>query len=154
MLMITATETAYAQQNFGSHCTGNWKGTMYMYSKGILSDSVPVTLNVTPQNDSVFQWKMDYLSAKMPVTKDYHLIYKGGNHYQFDEGDGVKIDTYLFVNRLISVFETEGILLTSLYEWNKDELYFEVSSGNKSRSNTEVQSYQIGFLQNIRFKRN
>jgi hypothetical protein len=144
---------ALAQQDFGSRCTGNWKGMMSIYSKGVLVDSVPVTLEVTRQNDSVFRWKMDYLSAKMPITKDYRLIYKGGNHYQIDEGDGIRIDTYLFVNRLVSVFETQGILLTSSYEWKTDELYFEVTSGMKQATDSEVQSYQVGYLQNVHFKR-
>lgn len=82
------------------------------------------------------------------------MVYKEGNYYQIDEGYGIKIDSYLFANRLVSVFETEGILLTSVYELHENELYFEVTSGTKEKSDAEVQSYHVGFLQNIRFKRN
>lgn len=153
-LLILMSQSTIAQTgNFGKECLGTWKGTMHMYSQGRLRDSVSVVLEVTQQNDSVFGWKMDYLSEKMPVTKDYRLIHKGRNHYQTDEGDGIILDGYLFGKRLISVFETGGILLTSAYELRKDELYFEVTSSNKEKSDSEVQSYQVGFLQNILFKR-
>ncbi len=153
-LVILFSQSALAQSgNFGKECIGTWKGTMHIYSQGRLADSVSVILEVKQQNDSVFGWKMDYLSEKMPLTKDYRLIYKGQNRYQTDEGDGIKIDGYLFGKRLVSVFETEGILLTSAYELRKEELYFEVTSSRKEKSDTEVQSYQVGFLQNVLFKR-
>lgn len=153
VLMLLVSGNGFSQPNFGIRCTGNWKGTMHIYSRGALVDSLPVILEVKPQNDSVFQWKMEYLSPKMPVTKDYLLVHKGGNHYQIDERDETRIDTYLFVNRLVSVFETEGILLTSTYELRGNELYFEVTSGTKEKSGAAVQSYHIGFLQNVLFKR-
>ena len=153
-LLIFISQNAVAQSgNFGKECIGTWKGTMHIYSQGKLVDSVSVVLEVKPQNDSVFGWKMDYLSEKIPLTKDYRLIYKGQNHYQTDEGDGIKLDGYLFGKRLISVFETEGVLLTSAYELRTNELYFEVTSSNKGKSDSGVQSYQIGFLQNVLFKR-
>lgn len=154
LLIILISGNAVAQANFGLRCAGNWKGTMHSYSQGVLTDSVPVVLEVSQQDDSVFRWKMEYLSEKKPLVKDYHLVYKGGNFYQIDEGSGIEIDAYLFANRLVSVFETEGVLLTSVYEWNKDTLVFEITSGTKEKSNAEVQSYHVGFLQNIRFKRN
>lgn len=153
IFLIVLTSTTVFSQNFGSRCIGNWKGTMHIYSEGILTDSVPVILEVRQQDDSVFRWKMEYLSKKNPMAKDYHLVYKGGNYYQIDEGYGIKLDSYLFGNRLVSVFEAEGILLTSHYEWKKDELYFEVTSGTKEKSDAEVQSYHVGFLQNIWFKK-
>ena len=152
-LMILFSGNVFSQHNFGLQCVGNWKGTMHIYSEGILTDSVPVILEVRQQDDSVFRWKMEYLSKKNPMAKDYHLVYKGGNYYQIDEGYGIKLDSYLFGNRLVSVFETEGILLTSHYEWKKDELYFEVTSGTKEKSDAEVQSYHVRFLQNVLFKR-
>lgn len=153
-LTVLVSGTAFSQRNFGLQCVGDWKGTMHIYSEGVLTDSVRVHLEVRQQDDSVFRWKMHYLSEKNPINKDYHLVYNGGNRYQIDEGYGIKIDAYLFVNRLVSVFETEGILLTSVYELNNNELYFEVTSGTKEKSDAEVQSYHVGFLQNVRLRRN
>jgi hypothetical protein len=152
-LTILISGTVFSQQDFGSRCIGNWKGIMHIYSQGLLVDSVPATLDVQQENDTLFTWKIGYLSEKSPLIKDYALIYKGENHYQIDEGNGIKIDAYLFVNRLVSVFETEGILLTSTYEVRENELYFEVTSGTKEKSDAQVQSYRVGFLQNIRFKK-
>ncbi len=155
-LLILLSQSAIAQSsNFGKECLGTWKGTMHMYSQGKLRDSIAVILEVKQQNDSVFGWKMDYLSEKMPVTKDYRLIYKGRNHYQTDEGDGILLDGYLFNKQLFFVFQVKNIFMTSSYELRKDELYFEVTSSSKeeSESDPEIQSYQVGFLQNVLFKR-
>ena len=153
-LLLLITQSAAAQSgNFGKECIGTWKGMMHMYSQGRLRDSIPVILEVTQQNDSVFGWKMEYLSEKMPITKPYRLIYKGNNVYQTDEGEEILLDGYLFDKRLIFVFQVENILLTSAYELRKDELYFEVTSATKEKSDAEVQSYQVGFLQNVLFKR-
>lgn len=143
-----------AQENFGTWCSGNWKGTMYLCEDGKVTDSVPMKLTVKAKNDSVFRWKMEYLSAKYPLTKDYKLLYKNENQYQFDEGDDILIDSYLFANKLMSVFEVGQTVLTSVYELrNNNELYFEISSGIKEKSNSEVISYRVGFLQYVVFKR-
>lgn len=152
-LLILLSNSTFAQSDFGNRCAGRWKGTMYMYTQGKLTDSVPVVLEVTQQNDSVFGWKMNYLSKKLPLVKPYQLIYKGKNRYQTDEGNDIKIDGYLFVNRLISVFETEEILLTSTYELRGDTLYFEVTAGKKGPSDSEVRSYNMGSLQNVLFQK-
>lgn len=126
---------------------------MHMYNQGRLRDSIPVILEVTQQNDSVFGWKMEYLSEVMPITKPYRLIYKGNNFYQTDEGEEILLDGYLFDKRLIFVFQVENILMTSAYELRKDELYFEVTSSTMKKSDTEIQSYKVGALQHVLFKR-
>ena len=151
--LVLTTGNALSQQEFGTACAGNWKGMMHLFKAGALIDSVPLVLEINQKTDSVFQWKMQYLSEKMPVTKDYLLVFKGGNYFRIDEGNGIQIDAYLFSNRLVSQFETEGILLTSTYELRGDELYFEVTSGTKEKSDADVQSYHVGFLQHVRFKR-
>lgn len=62
-LMILVSGNVCSQQNFGIKCVGNWKGTMHIYNQGILTDSVPVILEVRQQDDSVCRWKMHYLES-------------------------------------------------------------------------------------------
>jgi hypothetical protein len=48
---------------FGDKCLGNWEGTMYIYGKGQLRDSVPVQLTVQKTaSPDTWTWKTSYLS--------------------------------------------------------------------------------------------
>ncbi len=127
-------QTAKSQTSFTDGCLGVWKGTMYIYNRGNLKDSVEVRLTVakTDKPDS-WTWKTEYLSVKMPMVKDYVLRLKDAskNTYITDEGNGIELNDYLFGNKLYCVFETSNIILTSTYELRGKELIFEVTSGKK-----------------------
>ncbi len=76
---------------------------------------------------------MQYLSQKMPMTKNYVLRIKDREKLVFvtDEGDGVELTDYQTGDKLYSVFETSGFLLTASYELQGEFLIFEVTSGKK-----------------------
>ena len=135
---------------------GEWRGIMHLYSKGMLTDSVPVVLTVNPKSDSILTWKTSYLSAKMPMVKDYSLkvidISKG--HYVTDEGGGLLLDTYYFDEVLYSVFEVQGLLLTATYRLLGDQIVFEVTSGKSSgKVSGDVTNYSVNFLQKVKLNR-
>ncbi len=146
-----------AQVAFGDKCIGNWKGTMYLYGKGQLRDSVPVQLTVQKTAiPNTWSWKTSYLSKTMPAVKDYQLVLKDAatNTYVTDEGDGVILKDYLFQNKLYNVFETQGIFLTSSYELIDDKLIFEVTSGKKlDEENKGVTNYSVTSLQRVIFRK-
>lgn len=145
-----------AQENFANKCVGKWEGMMYIYGKGQLRDSVPVELLVQKTNlDTVWKWKTSYLSKTMPAVKDYNLILKDvkSQTYATDEGRGIELMDYQFNNKLYSVFETHGVMLTSSYELLGNQLIFEVSSGKKLDDNKEVNNYSVLNLQRVVFKR-
>lgn len=145
-----------AQENFANKCVGKWEGMMYIFGKGQLRDSVPVELLVQKTNqDTVWKWKTSYLSKTMPVVKDYNLILKDAKSqtYATDEGGGIELIDYQFGNKLYSVFETHGVMLTSSYELLGNQLIFEVSSGKKLDENKEVNNYSVLNLQRVVFKR-
>ena len=106
-------------------------------------------------NLALFGWKTEYLSDKYPVVKDYKMKCPSDDNNRFiiDEGDGIELSEYLFGNKLYSVFETSGILLTSTYELIEDILIFEVTSGNKLEPEAEVNSYSVRNLQRVELKR-
>lgn len=145
-----------AQENFANKCVGKWEGMMYIYGKGQLRDSVPVELLVQKTNlDTVWKWKTSYLSKTIPAVKDYNLILKDAKSqtYATDEGGGIELMDYQFNNKLYSVFETHGVMLTSSYELLGNQLIFEVSSGKKLDDNKEVNNYSVLNLQRVVFKR-
>ncbi len=145
-----------AQENFANKCVGKWEGMMYIYGKGQLRDSVPVELLVQKTNlDTVWKWKTSYLSKTMPAVKDYNLILKDvkSQTYATDEGGGIELMDYQFNNKLYSVFETHGVMLTSSYELLGNQLIFEVSSGKKLDDKKDVTNYSVLNLQRVVFKR-
>jgi hypothetical protein len=90
-----------AQSPFADNCIGTWKGVMYISKNGIVKDSVSVRLTVGKHKDAAaWSWKTEYLSEKMPVTKDYVLRLKDAekNIYATDEGGGNRI-AGLFVRK-------------------------------------------------------
>ena len=139
-----------AQTSFPEKCLGIWTGTMHIYNRGLLVDSVTIKLNVTRTNaPDTFVWKTEYLSEKFPMVKDYKLVISDAGKGVFitDEGDGIILMDYLFENKLYSVFETQGILLTSTYEWLGNQIIFEVTSGKELQTTHGVKSYSVLNLQ-------
>lgn len=124
----------YGQEYFADKCEGKWKGIMYIYGKGQIRDSVPVELIVKKTTlPGTWIWKTSYLSKTYPIEKNYKLVLKDSaiQTYVTDEGDGIELLNYHFNNKLYSVFDTHGVMLTSSYELEGDELIFEVTSGKK-----------------------
>ncbi len=142
---------------FPDKVIGTWKGMMYMYKHGTIKDSVLVRLTIAKHTDAnAWSWKTEYLSAQRPAVKDYVLRLKDAtkNQYVTDEGGGVELTDYLVGNKLYSVFETGGFLLTSSYELIGERLIFEVTSGKKENStHPEIATYSTDNLQRVVFKR-
>ena len=156
LLLICSLNTLKAQCEFPEKCLGIWKGNMKIYTECKLVDSVDVMLTVTnTESSNVFGWKTEYLSEKYPVVKDYKMRCpaEGNNLYTIDEGDGIELNEYLFDNKLYSIFETSGFLLTSTYELIDDKIIFEVTSGAKLKSCGEVINYSVRNLQRVVFRR-
>lgn len=157
ILTLIVTINTSAQSKFGERCLGSWEGMMHIYSRGALKDSVLVRLTVEKTNTSnAWTWRSDYLSARMPMTKDYILRLPDPtkNKYITDEGDGVELTDYLYGNKLYSIFETHEVFLTSTYELIGNELIFEVTSGKmEPTTSSEIKTYSTDNLQRVVFKK-
>jgi hypothetical protein len=69
------------------------------------------------------------------------------------EEENVELFMYSFDNKLYSLFETESTMLSSTYEISKDTLYFEVNSATTQATGPMVTSFNIDYLQKVRFIR-
>lgn len=157
ILLFPCFNPLFAQKTFPDQCLGQWKGMMYIYSRSKLVDSVLVRFTAAPTaQPDAWTWKTEYISEKLPMVKDYVLRVKDAakGRYVTDEGDGIELAEYVFGNKMYSVFETGGILLTSSYELRGSELIFEVTSGEKlEATNEEVTNYSTNNLQRVVLRR-
>lgn len=148
--------TAASAQSFPDQLTGTWTGVMRMYKDGKVRDSVNIRFTVKPgAAPNTWSWKTDYLSDKMPMTKDYtlRLLHEASQTYELDEGGGVVLNDYLVGNKLYCVFETHDVMLTSTYELRDGALIFEVTSGKKLGERTEVVNYSVQHVQRAILRR-
>lgn len=154
--LLLAAPFLYAQQLNPNQLTGTWEGNMKIYAFGVLKDSVDIRLTIAPKDSVSWIWRTDYLSKKLPMTKDYVLVKGDSNCYITREGDGIDLINYVFGNKFYSTFETEGIFLTSSYELlPSGTLIFEVTSGKKKNSvgYPVVTNYSVEYLQRVLLKK-
>ncbi|MEM6379602.1 MAG: hypothetical protein AAF705_15465, partial [Bacteroidota bacterium] len=147
---------SFAQKSFPEKCLGEWEGMMYIYSNGSLVDSVSTSFDVArTEEPHTFTWITSYHSPTQPMVKDYKLklIDAEKKLYAVDEGNSIALHSYLFDNKLYSVFETQGILLTSSYELMGENLVFEVTSGTNLEPGKDVMNYSVRNLQRVVFKK-
>ena len=154
-LIFASLQTAMAQ-SFPDRLVGTWSGVMFMHKDGKIRDSVQVRFTVKLGSvPDTWSWKTEYLSERMPMTKDYTLKLQnaGAQVYAVDEGGGVVLYDYLFGDKLYSVFETQEVMLTSSYELRAAELIFEVTSGRKTAGGNGVTNYAVQHLQRAILRR-
>lgn len=154
VLFLSSSFSTFAQTLFPEKCLGVWHGMMHIYNQGILRDSVKVKFTVAKTAEAnAWTWKMEYLSEKMPMVKDYVLKLKDKEKgiYSTDEGGGLELMDYQFGNKLYSVFEVSGVLLTASYEWiDKSNLVFEVTSGKKGESPVkDITNFSVANVQRV-----
>jgi hypothetical protein len=154
VLLLGSSVSMSAQTLFPEKCIGVWQGMMHIYNQGILRDSVKVKFTVAKTAEAnAWTWKMEYLSEKMPMVKDYVLKLKDKEKgiYSTDEGGGLELMDYQFGNKLYSVFEVNGVLLTASYEWiDKSNLVFEVTSGKKGESPVkDITNFSVANVQRV-----
>lgn len=155
-MLLAANGSGFSQNLFPDQISGTWHGYLQLWSNGTKKDSVQVILTVSPKNDQSWQWKMEYLSEKNPMVKDYTMRIKDKekNIFITDEGGGVELEDYVFGNKLFSLFETQNFWLTSTQELKDGELIFEVTAGKKSNKlEKEVTNYAVTSMQRAVLRR-
>lgn len=148
--------STFAQKSFPEQCLGEWEGMMYIYSQGSLVDSVATSFSAArTEAPHTFTWVTSYHSPTQPMVKDYKLKLLDAEKklYAVDEGGGVALNAYLFDHKMYSVFETQGIVLTSTYELVDDALVFEVTSGTNLEPGRDVMNYSVRNLQRVVFRK-
>ena len=156
VLLLFTCSVAHTQELFPDRITGRWTGMLHLWKNGQHQDSVFVILHVKSLGSELWQWKMEYKSAMKPMTKDYTIRLKDRSSQLFitDEGGGVELEDYVFGDRMMSMFETGDIRLTSTHEISGDHLIFQVTAGRKTGTlDNGLTNYSITSLQRAVLRR-
>jgi len=143
-----------SQTQFIKSICGEWEGTIFIYNKNHV-DSVNAKLTIA-ETDTVncWTWRTEY-SDYRNTLKDYRIVYESDNKFFIDEGDGIKLSTYLYDNKLYSFFEAEQFKITATYEHTTDDkLIFEIIiANNPTELVDEITDYQTNGIQKVIFSR-
>jgi hypothetical protein len=144
----------HGQFNIPNDYEGNWHGMMYLSHSGAVHDSVNVQFLIQRMNNFEWQWKTDYKSDKMKLSKDYTLKYKGHNHYVLDEHNGIHLQFYLYGDKLFSIFEMGDQCFIGTYIFESNKIHFEIISGKYlSMENESIRHFHVVNVQRVTFKR-
>ena len=118
---------------------GEWSGELEIYNSSGLKQTIPMKIkNFKTDIQGVYGWYLIYGSDEEKGTRAYYLkaIDAKAGHFQIDEKNGIFLDSYLIGNRMISTFEVEHSLITSIYTLVEDgSMLFEIIAANTNASN-------------------
>lgn len=112
--------------------------------------------------ESEYEGKNDYTiifgEGENKQTRSYTLLEKNASkgNYILDENNGILLETKVITDKMFSIFEVEGTLITTYISFGDDQLIFEVVaaqienktvSGELSEDIPEVFSYPVGVVQ-------
>ncbi len=130
--------------SFPETWAGTWKGDLDIFSFGKKTQTIPMTLTILPQGDSI-QWTIQYDTMD---TRPYSMkvVDASKGIYLVDEHNTIKIETYLYCNKLISHYEVAGNKLVITEEKIGETIIFEVIMAKdepKSSGNQQVDGEEI-----------
>jgi hypothetical protein len=112
---------------------GTWSGTLEIYNSKGKTQEVPMKVNhFLTDTIGTYGWFLIY-GEEETGTRSYFLktVDEKKGHYIVDEKNSIFLDEFMIGNKMISSFEVEGSLITSIYTLLKDgNMTFEIIFGN------------------------
>jgi hypothetical protein len=121
--------------NFPASWSGNWLGTLNIYSVKGLSQTVPMEIEIAKIDTSENRYvcALIYGEDKIKGRRNYELVIKDPSKglYVNDEKNTIAMESYLIDNKLYCYFLVMGNFLTSTMEKkDADTMLFEITSGS------------------------
>jgi hypothetical protein len=153
-LFLLVSVGAQAQLNFPGAYSGSWKGNLHIANPAGASQDVAISLRidslkVRASRGTRYGWVIHY-QGQEPRKYELVVVDAKAGRYQIDEKDGIVLDAVLIENRLVSQFEVEGSLLTSIYTFLPGKILFELffssmkTTKTGPRSGPPVTLYPVG----------
>ncbi len=118
---------------------GYWEGDLKIYNGLGLSKTIPMALdhNIT-DSIGLYKWAIIYGDDVVAGRRDYFLrvVDASKGFYEVDEKNGILLWSFVLDNKLISSYEVEGVLITSVYTLKNDVMTFEIFAGKTDRVKT------------------
>jgi len=126
------------KDQFPEDWIGLWQGELNIYKPNGDIQTIPMELEIAAMDSSNnFIWALIYGEDKIAGRRSYELetIDPLKGHYAIDEKNTIKLDCYLFQNKLFSRFQVMDNWLLATYEKEGENLIFEIISGNSQAVN-------------------
>jgi len=112
---------------------GIWAGELEIYRENKLQQKLPMELELLESDSSEnYIWAIIYGEDKIAGRRPYELeiLDTEKGHYRVDEKNTIKLESYLFGNKLYNWFAVMNSMILCTYELDGDELLFEIVSGS------------------------
>ncbi len=166
LFLVFLSGISYSQNSFPRDFLGHWKGQLEWRVAGKPTQKFNMQLIIKPA-DTLDQctWQIIY-SDKASDNRPYIIkpIDTTKGKWMIDEGDGIKLDTYIFGNCINGAFTVMGNTIVDNYCVDGNTMgveFFSIKLGDStlsglgtkevpSVSSYRIGSYQIGKLKRIR----
>jgi hypothetical protein len=144
---------------------GEWEGELIIQSTSKPLQKVPMKImHFKTDTVGTYGWFLIYGEDETKGTRAYYLKEKNVSkgHYVLDEKNGIFLDTYLAGSKMISTFDVDGSLITSVYDLQENgnmifEIYFGKTDDATLSGGSEgipiVKSFEMGGFQRAELKR-
>lgn len=115
-------------------------GDMVSYHLDGLEQTYHMELILKQSTDSAYSLIVIYGEGEMRQERNYTLRVIGGNKFEIDEMNEIVLKNSLIKNEFICVFEVPGALMHVKYRFEKNRVYFELTS-SENKTETGRQDY-------------
>lgn len=119
--------------SFPSSWLGNWSGELNIFKENKIVQTIPMELEMLEIDKSNnFVWAIIYGEDKVKGRRAYELETLDAKKGLFlvDEKNSIKLESYLFENKLLSWYEVMGNQILCIYEKKEDKMIFEIVFGS------------------------
>jgi len=117
---------------------GYWEGNLEIYNALGLSQTIPMALDHQRTDTSgLYEWAIIYGEDTLEGRRDYFLkeIDASLGLYEVDERNGIFLRSFVLGDKLVSTFEVERTLITSIYTREKNNsMLFEIFASNTEKN--------------------
>ena len=165
---IQTTQVETDSPDFPDSWLGVWTGDLEIYRENKLQQKLPMELELLEIDSSDnFVWAIIYGEDKVAGRRSYELeiLDAEKGFYRVDEKNTIKLESYLFGNKLYNWFAVMNSMILCTYEVDGDELLFEIVSGStkpvsvtgnqkfEGEDIPEVKTYPVAVTQRAVLKR-
>lgn len=119
--------------SFPDSWLGYWEGELEIFKDNKKVQAIPMALELLEMDNSQnLVWAIIYGEDAKSGRRPYELetLDAEKGYFLVDEKNTIKLETYLYRNKLLSWYEVMGNLILCIYEKQGDHLIFEIIFGS------------------------